>query len=127
MHRPTCSLYGIYSAVVHSILQILTALRTYFTRRLSQHGPVLATVQLSNNNLLPVDFAAPTKTSSLCSTQMQPLQPRPITRPVKSLIAHPHHTAEQLPRDHEDDALHYDRNHPSDDSLCADLSHGEIS
>ena len=53
--------------------------------------------------------------------------PRPITRPVKSLIAHPHHTAEQLPRDHEDDALHYDRNHPSDDSLCADLSHGKIS
>ena len=100
--------------------------RTHFILRISQFGPVLATVPLSSNNLLPVDFAE-LRISSLRHALPHATAniPRLGTR-LRSLLSQKHHTAEQLRRADAAEELHYDRNHPSDDSLCADLSHGKI-
>lgn len=83
---------------------------THFLIRLNPDGPILATVQLSRNNMLPVDF-----NSLLASTHH--LQP-------SAFLAH--HSAEQLRRADDANQLHYLRHHPSDDVLCADLSSGKI-
>ena len=85
---------------------------THFLLRLSPSGPILATVKLSDNNLLPVNFAA-------LSTSTKRLN-----KPLALISSH--HTAEQLRRAEEAEQLHHDRHHPSDDALCADLSHGKI-
>lgn len=83
---------------------------THFTIKLSPTGPTLATVRLSKNNMLPVDF------KSLHASMSSPQ--------ATAFIAH--HSAEQLRRADDADRLHYSRHHPSDDVLCADLSNGKI-
>ena len=83
---------------------------THFTIKLSSTGPIIATVRLSRNNMLPVDFESLSASSKL---------PDPT-----AFIAH--HSAEQLRRADDADRLHHSRHHPSDDVLCADLSNGKI-
>ena len=83
---------------------------THFTIKLNPTGPTLATVRLSKNNMLPVDF----KSLNASANLSQPT----------AFIAH--HSAEQIRRADDADRLHHSRHHPSDDVLCADLSNGKI-
>ena len=95
--------------------------RTHVIIRLDPTGPTLTSVALSDNNLLPIDFSTlgkPSRAAAMSTSQ----HPNSIPRALIS----PHHTAEQLRRAEEAEQLHHDRSHPSDDALCADLSHGKI-
>ena len=102
---------------------------THVVIRLGQTGPVLATVPLSSNNLLPIDFCELARSTRASEHITRPTHTRRATsrirNPPHALIS-AHHTAEQLRRAEEAEQLHHDRNHPSDDALCADLSHGKI-
>ena len=88
--------------------------------RLGLAGPILATIPLSTNNLLPIDFVELEKSSRASNRAQRPL------KPVPHALISAHHTAEQLRRAEEAEQLHHTRSHPSDDALCADLSHGKI-
>ena len=106
---------------------------THVIIRLGQSGPKLATVRLSTNNLLPIDFTAleqSTIKSAICNdrgTSRPSAAPAPTYHPThnRALLGH-HHTAEQLRRADEAEELHRDHSHPSDSTLCADLSAGKI-
>ena len=103
---------------------------THVIIRLGRSGPKLATVKLSANNLLPIDFVT-LEQSTLASanynhkTTTTPSEPAKRSTAPQALIGR-HHTAEQLRRAEEAEELHRDRGHPSDDALCTDLSNGKI-
>ena len=103
---------------------------THVTVRLGLTGPTLATIPLSSNNLLPIDFAELEKSTRASNhARSRPFIPNTSTLPPRQkphALISVHHTAEQLRRAEEAEQLHHDRNHPSDDALCADLSHGKI-
>jgi hypothetical protein len=96
---------------------------THFVVRSSPTGPLIGSAKLSPANLLPVDFralqTAPTTLSPLALQQLQTYLATKLPRP-------PHYNAEQLRRANAAEDLHIHRHHPSDDALCADLSHGKI-
>ena len=86
----------------------------------SPNGQLLAHVQLSANNLLPVDYPALTRDS----------QDSPHTYHTPTALSAPYPTthinAEQRSRADAAKELHKDLHHPSDRSLCINLSTGKL-
>ena len=86
----------------------------------SPNGQLLAHVQLSANNLLPVDYPALTRDS----------QDSPHTYHTPTALSAPYPTthinAEQRSRADAAEELHKDRHHSSDRSLCINLSPGKL-
>ena len=95
---------------------------THFIIRSSPTGPLIGSTQLSPTNLLPVDFLALQSTSPPPPLTLHQLQIYLATKLPRPL----HYNAEQLQRANAAEDLHTHRHHPSDNALCADLSHGKI-
>lgn len=86
----------------------------------SPKGQLLAHAKLSTNNLLPVDYTALTRASQD--------SPHTYHNPVALSAPYPtvHINAEQLSRADATEELHKDLHHPSDRSLCTNLSTGKL-
>ena len=92
---------------------------THVSIHSSPSGPLLAHATLSPTNLLPVDFNA-LATASTASPHEYRATAYATTFPV------PHINAEQRSRADAAEELHIDLCHPSDRSLCANLSTGKF-
>ena len=86
----------------------------------SPSGPLLAHATLTAHNLLPVDFAALHHASTLSPAAYY--QPLAMSTTFHTL----HANAEQRARADAAEELHNDLCHPSDRSLCANLSTGKL-
>jgi hypothetical protein len=93
---------------------------THVTVRIAPHGPLLAHAELSINNLLSVDFNA----LHLASTNNPQNYQRPLA--LNATFPIPHINAEQRARADAAEQLHIDLCHPSDRSLCSNLSSGKL-
>ena len=110
---------------------------SHVTIRSSPSGPLLAHAALSTHNLLPVDFAALLHASSINPLSYY----HPVAMAAHSLIPHttaeqpaplplmhavPHINSEQRSRADAAEDLHIELCHPSDRSLCVNLSTGKL-
>ena len=93
---------------------------THFLLSLRRGGPILAEVLLNDSNLLPINFLDLHAASAAATRLSLPTLP---PKPAAFLASY---NAEQLRRAEAAEDLHVARHHPSDSSLCADLSHGKI-
>ena len=85
----------------------------------SPSGPLLAHAALSSHNLLPVNFDALRIASTLSPDTYHPAA-------FTATFLTPHINAEQRSRADAAEDLHIDLCHPSDRSLCANLSTGKL-
>lgn len=85
----------------------------------SPSGPLLAHAALSSHNLLPVNFDALRTASTLSPDTYHPAA-------FTATFLTPHINAEQRSRADAAEDLHIDLCHPSDRSLCANLSTGKL-
>ena len=110
---------------------------SHVTIRSSLSGPLLAHAALSTHNLLPVDFAALHRASTLTplayhqplAMTAHPTEPNvTIDHPTPILPTHavPHINSEQRSRADAAEDLHIELCHPSDRSLCINLSTGKL-
>lgn len=105
---------------------------SHVTIRSSLSGPLLAHAALSTHNLLPVDFAALHRASTITPlTYHQPLAmtahpTEPHVTPILQTHAVPHINSEQRSRADAAEDLHIELCHPSDRSLCINLSTGKL-
>ena len=83
----------------------------------SLSGPLLAHATLSTNNLLPVDYPALLRASTLSPSKYHN---------ALATYTLPHYNAEQRARADAAEELLYDLCHPSDRSLCTNLSTGKL-
>ena len=83
----------------------------------SLSGPLLAHATLSTNNLLPVDYPALLRASTLSLSGYHN---------ALATYTLPHYNAEQRARADAAEELLYDLCHPSDRSLCTNLSTGKL-
>ena len=93
---------------------------THVTIRSAISGPLLAHAELSSNNLLPVNFTDLELASTISPLHYQ--SPLALT----STFPLPHFNAEQRVRADVAEQLHVDICHPSDRSLCDNLSSGKL-
>lgn len=96
--------------------------RTHVHIQSSPSGPTLSYAALSPNNLLPIDFTALTLASTISPSLYHSTYPMALsaTYPI------PHINAEQRLRSDAAEHLHHALFHPSDDSLCRNLSTGKL-